>query len=76
MLSLEEALTRQAENMAWSKRLRVQSSALVNSRLAKDISLDDYAASRKQAHEDATECRRRSGMLNGQINQLMSRSTI
>jgi hypothetical protein len=41
----------------------------VNTRLAKTISQADYVASRKLAHEDAAECRRRAVVLEGHINR-------
>jgi hypothetical protein len=65
----EEVLTRLAENRAWSKELRLKTSALVNTRLAKAISQADYLASRKEATEDAAECRRRASVLESQINR-------
>ena len=65
--SLEDVLRWQAENRAWSKELRRKSSSLVNSRLANDISRDDYVANRKIAHEEAAECRRRADLLDTQI---------
>ena len=65
--SLEEVLRWQAENRAWSKELRSRSNALVNSRLAKDISQAEYMENRKLAHEDAAECRRRATILDTQI---------
>jgi hypothetical protein len=65
--TLEEMLGWQVENRMWSKELRRKSSALVNSRLANEISLADYQANRKQAQEDAAECRRRAAMLDTQI---------
>jgi hypothetical protein len=65
--SLEEVLQSQAENRAWSKELRRRTNVLVNSRLANQISLDDYLADRKLAHEDAAECRRRANILDVQI---------
>jgi hypothetical protein len=67
--SLEEALGQQAENRAWSKELRRKATALVNSRLANDITLADYVANRKVAHEEAAECRRRANILDNQIHQ-------
>jgi hypothetical protein len=67
--SWEEVLARLAENRAWSKELRLRTSALVNTRLAKTISQADYVASRKLAHEDAAECRRRAVLLESQINR-------
>jgi hypothetical protein len=67
--SLEDVLGQQAENRAWSKELRRRANALVNSRLANDITLDDYHANRKLAHEEAAECRRRANILDSQIMQ-------
>jgi len=65
--SLEEVLQRQVENREWSKELRRKSNLLVNSRLANEITLADYQAERKLAHEEAAECRRRAGILDAQI---------
>lgn len=65
--SLEEVLEYQIENRAWSKELRGRSSALVNSRLANEISQADYLTSRKLALQDAVECRRRADILEMQI---------
>ena len=65
--SLEEVLESQAENRVWSKELRLKANALVNSRLAKAISQDDYLSNRKAAHEDAAECRRRASILLSQL---------
>jgi hypothetical protein len=67
--SLEEILRSQAENREWSKELRKRASALVNDRLAKNISQDDYAADRKQSQELAAECRRRAAIIDTQIVQ-------
>jgi hypothetical protein len=65
--TLEEILFRLAENRAWSKELRSQSNLLVNSRLAKAITQDDYLANRQRAHEEAAECRRRAVILDTQL---------
>jgi len=65
--SLEEVLESQAENRVWSKELRRRANELMNSRLAKDISQDDYLSNRKVAHEDAAECRRRALILHTQL---------
>ena len=72
--SLDEVLGKQAENRAWSKELRRKASALVNSRLANDITLADYMANRKVAHEEAAECRRRADILDTQLHQHAGRS--
>jgi hypothetical protein len=61
--SLDEMFRLQACNRAWSKQLRQESQALVNSRLAKIISLEEYVSSREQAAQQAIECRRRADVL-------------
>jgi hypothetical protein len=65
--SLEEVLKYQIENRAWSKELRDRSNALVNSRLANEISQADYQAHRQLTRQDAVECRRRAAILDNQI---------
>lgn len=65
--SLDEMFRLQAENRAWSKQLRVEAQALVNTRLAKGISLEEYASSRLLAAESSAECRRRAATLSRQI---------
>jgi hypothetical protein len=66
--SFEEIVRSQAENRAWNKELRLQSSVLVKSRLAKTITLEEYAANRKRFQEDAAECSRRAVVLSNEIN--------
>ena len=75
-LSLEEVLDWQAENRAWGKELRLSANLLVNSRLAKNISQDDYVSRRKRAQEDTAECRRRADLLKAQIIRRTSRSFV
>ena len=70
--SLEEVLEYQAENRAWSKELRIRSNALVNSRLANEVSQADYLTSRDLTRQDAAECQRRAAILDAQI----ARSTV
>jgi len=41
---------------------------LVNRRLAKDITQDDYLANRKIGHDNAAECKRRATILDAQIS--------
>ncbi len=65
--SLEEILRAEAENRAWNKTLRGQVTALVDSRLAKQISLEAYAARRQHGNEDAAECKRRGTILVDEI---------
>lgn len=64
---LEELFKSQIENREWGKELRRRTTALVNRRLAKNISQADYVADRKLAQEDALECQRRAIILEAQI---------
>ena len=68
-LSLEEVLKYQLENRAWNKELRGRSTALVNRRLANEISQDDYLTNRKIALENSVECQRRAAILDSQISR-------
>jgi hypothetical protein len=70
--TLEEVMAWLAENRAWGKELRSKSNSLVNSRLAKSITQDDYLLNRQRAHEEAAECRRRASILDAQIATLRS----
>lgn len=65
--SLEEMFRLQAANRAWSKQLRQEAQALVNTRLAKSISMEEYASSRQQAALHSAECRRRAETLSREI---------
>jgi len=57
----------QLENRAWNKELRNLTTALVNRRLANEISQDDYLTNRKIALENSVECQRRAAVLDSQI---------
>ncbi len=59
----------EAENRAFSKQLRAMTAALVNSRLAKQISEDQYASRRKRAEDEAVECRRGRALLIAEIRR-------
>jgi hypothetical protein len=65
--SLDEMFRLQAGNRAWSKQLRQESQVLVNKRLAKVISMEEYSSSRDMAAEQSAECRRRAEWLSRQI---------
>jgi len=65
--SLDEMFRLQAENRAWSKQLRLEAQVLVNTRLAKNISMEEYTSSRQQAAESTAECRRRAATLSREI---------
>jgi len=62
-MTVAELLTTQTENRVWSKELRLKTAALINRRLAKDISRDEYMAFRQLTDESTAECRRRSNVL-------------
>lgn len=68
LLGLDEVLQSHAQNREWSRELRRQTNALVNRRLANDISQAEYLADRKLNHEAAGECRRRARILDDRIN--------
>ena len=63
----------QAENRAWNKILRARATNLVNTRLAKTISMEDYTASRQSASSEAAECKRRAMVLLQEIERRASR---
>lgn len=67
--TVDELFGSQAENRTWSKELRLSNAALVNSRLSREITLDEYAAKRALAKEQTTECRRRSERLAGELQK-------
>jgi len=69
--TLEEVVRSQSENRAWHRELRRTINALMDSKLAKQISPDQYAAARKPANEDVAECKRRGAKL---VNEIMIRS--
>ena len=62
-LSDQAILNYMAENRTWNKRLRERTVALVNTRLAKTITKEEYTIKRNRSNEDTEECRRRAGML-------------
>ena len=66
--SLEEVLQTKAENSQWSKSLRKQLTALVDNRLAKRISQDEYELDRQQHNQDTAECKRRHVLLDDELN--------
>jgi hypothetical protein len=70
---LDEIFAIQAENRAWNKELRALASALVNTRLAKNISMEDYTATRQRAAHEAAECKRRAMLLLNEIDRRAAR---
>jgi len=67
--SLGEILHSQTENRAWHKALRTKAAALVDSRLAKEISHVAYLESRTEAEREAAECSRRAGILSRELTK-------
>ena len=71
--TLEEIFTSEIDNRAWYKELRTQNTALVNSRLAKNITLDEYTVTRRETTEAAAECKRRGAILVREITRRVAR---
>lgn len=67
--SLEELIRIEIENRAWNHSLRSGVAALVDSRLAKNIDQEEYAARRQEANEQAVECKRRRAVLLREIRR-------
>jgi hypothetical protein len=71
--TLEEIFNSELDNRAWYKELRLQNTALVNSRLAKSISQDEYTVTRRETSEMAAECKRRGAILVREITRRVAR---
>ena len=67
--SLEEIFSSELNNRERYKQVRLQNTALVKSRLAKDISAEEYAVTRKQTTEAAAECQRWGALLVREISR-------
>ena len=61
--TLDEIVGLHDENRTWQRELRTRATALVNSKLAKQISPEEYALKRATAKTDAEECKRRESIL-------------
>ena len=70
LYSLDEIFRSQTENRAWHKELRLKTNVLLNSRLAKQISREEYAANRQIGAADEAECKRRAAKL---VNEITAR---
>ncbi len=55
-LSNTEVVVLQDENRQWNKDLRQRMADLVDSRMAQQISFEEYTATRKATKEEAAEC--------------------
>jgi len=65
--SLEDVLKLELDNRAWNKTLRLQTSTLVNTRLANQIDRDGYMAGRRNGQQNSIECKRRADLLGNEI---------
>jgi hypothetical protein len=65
--TLQEVLRTKDDNRAWSKELRVGMNAVLDKKLAKKISLEEYAANRRHFKDEMAECLRRSTILAQEI---------
>ena len=63
MNTLQEVIGFEALNQASSKGVRVRTRAMVNSKLAGEISRDEYLLRRTLARNDTAECKRRRKLL-------------
>ncbi len=64
MLSEAELIGLRIETRAWSREIRRCMTDLVNSRIAKRISHEEYLAGRAAALDERAECDRRAALLN------------
>ncbi|HEY3441427.1 MAG TPA: hypothetical protein VGK29_11770 [Paludibaculum sp.] len=64
MLSEAEVIGLRIETRAWSREIRRCMIELVNNRIAKRISHEEYMASRSAALDERAECDRRTALLN------------
>ncbi len=65
--SLDDIFKLELANRAWNKTLRVETSTLVNNRLANQIDRDGYMLSRRSGQQNSLECKRRAELLANEI---------
>jgi hypothetical protein len=63
--TVHEIARLQAENRKWGQDLRRAAAELVNQRLAKEITLEDYLARRQKGRDAEEQCRQRAEILEG-----------
>ena len=61
--SLDDLLKSDGENRARNKDVRARTAELLNRRLARDITMDEYTVTRKNLNDEAAECKRRASLL-------------
>jgi hypothetical protein len=62
-LSNTEVVLLQDENRQWNKDLRQRMADLVDSRMAQQISYEEYTATRKATKDEAAECEEQLSVL-------------
>ncbi len=65
--SLMDLASLQVENRIWGKDLRRLAQSLVESRLSKVISQDEYFHGRNRGQAEAVECHRRAAVISTQM---------
>ncbi len=65
--TIEEVVKLQNENRASDKVTRLEIRTLVNRRLAKEITAEEYVVKRKIANQASAEFKRRSALLNEEL---------
>ncbi len=65
--TIEEVVKLQNENRASDKETRLEIRTLVNRRLAKEITAEEYVVKRKIANQASAEFKRRSALLNEEL---------
>jgi hypothetical protein len=65
--TLQKVLRTKKENRAWSKELRFGMNVVLDKKLAKEISPEEYATNRRRFHDEMAECQRRSTILAQEI---------
>ena len=65
--TIEEVVKLQNENRAQDKETRLEIRTLVNRRLAKEITAEEYVVKRKIANQASAEFKRRSALINEEL---------
>jgi hypothetical protein len=68
--TVEEVVQSHDENRAWYKDLRSKVNALMDTKLAKQISPEEYSTALKPLKDDLAECERRGRILRKEAGSL------
>ena len=69
-----EIVSLHSENVAWYKELRLGMDTIVNSRLARNLTQEEYASKRSRFNEDVAEYERRRTIINRELTHRESGS--